>query len=207
MKDYLPLVWQELPIYKPDILKGFIKQTAKEHGYKSTLWFGVIRLKDHFFNNWAQHCPWGGIRKWLQRKRGVKIGRNVHWGTNVVVDYPFPNFVIIEDNVSLAGNDYLLAHNKPMEYHHCISDSYVAPIIIRKHAWIAINVTILPGVEIGEGSIISAGSVVSKDIPPLTIAKGSPAKVVADISEVLRGNYSDVEYEKILKERKEKYNL
>ena len=207
MKDYLPFEWQELPGYKAGSLFYSARESAREHGYHSALWFSIIRLKDHWFNNWAQRVPWGGVRKWLQRKRGVKIGKNVHWGTNVVVDYPYPNFVQIEDGVSVSGNNYFLAHCKPLAYHENCSESYVAPIIVHKHAWIAINVTILPGVEIGEGSIISAGSVVSKDIPPFTVAKGNPAKVVADLAEVLRSNYTTEEFERILIERKNKYKI
>ena len=67
--------------------------------------------------------------------------------------------------------------------------------------------TILPGVEIGEGAIVSAGSVVSKSIPPFTVASGNPAKVVADISELVRKNYESEEFERLLQERKKKYKL
>lgn len=207
MKDYLPMEWQELPGYHSASLKDTIRSSAQEHGYKSAFWFGIIRLKDHCFNNWAQKAAWGGARKWLQRKRGVKIGRHVHWGTNIVVDYPYPNFVTVEDYASISGNDYFLTHCKPLEYHAGCSESFVAPIKVHKYAWIAINVTILPGVEIGEGAIVSAGSVVSKDIPPFTVAKGNPAKVVADLAEVLRSNYSSEEFERIMKERKIKYKI
>ena len=80
-----------------------------------------------------------------------------------------------------------------------------AAIIVHKHVWIAVNVTVMPGVEIGEGAIISAGSVVSKDIPPFTVAKGNPAKVVADLAEILKNNYPEEEFERIMNERKTKY--
>ena len=205
MKDYLPLEWQELPRYESGSLFGSMKRSAREHGYRSFLWFGLVRLKDHWFNNWSMRAPWGGVRKWLQRKRGVKIGKNVHWGCHVVVDYPYPNFVIVEDGASISGNDYLLAHCKPLAYHDGCSESYVAPVIVHKNAWIAVNVTILPGVEIGEGAIVSAGSVVSKNIPPFTVANGNPAKVVADIAEMVRKNYAPEEFERLLQERNKKY--
>lgn len=207
MKDYLPLEWQELPRYESGSLSGSLKKSAREHGYRCALWFGLIRLKDHWFNNWSMRAPWGGVRKWLQRKRGVKIGKNVHWGTHVVVDYPYPNFVVVEDGASISGNDYLLAHCKPLAYHDGCSESYVAPVIVHKNAWIAVNVTILPGVEIGEGAIVSAGSVVSKDIPPFTVANGNPAKVVADIAELVRKNYAPEDFERLLQERKKKYKI
>ncbi len=207
MKDYLPMKWQELPRYESAPLFVSIKRSAAEHGYKSAIVFGLVRFKDHCFNNWAQHIPWGGVRKWLQRKRGVTIGKGVHWGVNVVVDYPYPNFIKIEDGVSISGNDYFLAHNKPLEYHKNCSESFVAPVIVRKNAWIAINVTVLPGVEIGEGAIVAAGSVVSKDVPPFTVAKGNPAKVVADMAEILKDNYTQEEFAAIMEYRKKKYKI
>lgn len=207
MKDYLPLEWHELPRYEAGALSGSLKKSAQEHGYRSALWFAMVRLKDHWFNNWSMRLPWGGVRKWLQRKRGVKIGKNVHWGTHVVVDYPYPNFVMVEDGASISGNDYLLAHCKPLAYHEDCSESYVAPVIVHKNAWIAVNVTILPGVEIGEGAIVSAGSVVGKSIPPFTVASGNPAKVVADIAELVRKNYTPEDFERLLLERKKKYKL
>ena len=72
MKDHLPLEWQELPRYESASLWKTMRRSAREHGYRSFLWFGLVRLKDHWFNNWAQKAPWGGVRKWLQRQRGVK---------------------------------------------------------------------------------------------------------------------------------------
>lgn len=207
MKDHLPLEWQELPRYEAASLWKTMRRSAREHGYRSFLWFGLVRLKDHWFNNWAMTAPWGGVRKWLQRKRGVKIGKNVHWGTHVIVDYPYPYFVVVEDGASISGNDYFLAHCKPMEYHEDFVESYVAPIIVHKNAWIALNVTLMPGVEVGEGAIVSAGSIVSKDVPPFTVAQGNPARVVADIAEMVRKNYTPEEFECLLAERKRKYKI
>ena len=114
---------------------------------------------------------------------------------------------MVEDGASISGNDYLLAHCKPLPYHEDCSESYVAPVIVHKNAWIAVNVTILPGVEIGEGAIVSAGSVVSKDVPPFTVANGNPAKVVADIAELVRKNYDPADFERLLQERKKKYKI
>ena len=207
MKDHLPLEWQALPGYESASFLKSLRRSAKEHGYRSALWFGLVRLKDHWFGNWAMHAPWGGFRKWLQRQRGVKIGKGVHWGTNVVADNTFPYFVVVEDGASISGNDYFLAHCKPLEYHAQCTESYVAPVVVHRHAWIAVNVPVLPGVQIGEGAIVSAGSVVSKDIPPFTVVQGNPAKVVADLAGIVGSNYDPDMFGKLLEERKKKYKI
>ena len=67
-----------------------------------------------------------------------------------------------------------------MEYHKHLSEAYLSPVIIKRNAWIAINVVILPGVTIGEGAIVASGAVVSKDVPPNTLVGGIPAKVIKE---------------------------
>jgi galactoside O-acetyltransferase len=60
------------------------------------------------------------------------------------------------------------------------------PIRVCSHAWIGMNCTILKGVTIGEGAIVAAGSVVTKDVPPWTVIAGNPAKVVKELPSELR---------------------
>ena len=57
------------------------------------------------------------------------------------------------------------------------------PIVIKDKAWIGFNSIILKGVTIGEGAIVGAGSVVTKDVPPYTIVAGNPARIVREIPE------------------------
>lgn len=207
MKAYLEIKKQPVPNYEANGLWKTIRLSAKEHGYKSALVFGLVRLKDHCLNTWAQTFPWNKARVTMQRWRGVKIGKNVHIGTYVNMDLPYPYFVVVEDGVSLAGSIDVVAHNKPLKYHQCVSDSYVAPVIIRKNAWVAVGVTLLPGVEIGEGAIVAAGSLVNKDVPPMVMVAGTPAKVVKDFSDKLRSNYTEEEFQAIMEYRKEKYGI
>lgn len=61
------------------------------------------------------------------------------------------------------------------------SATYGRPIVIEDKVWIGINATVLPGVRIGYGSIIGAGSVVTKDVPPMTIVAGNPARIIRKI--------------------------
>jgi galactoside O-acetyltransferase len=66
------------------------------------------------------------------------------------------------------------------DYHGAL-ETHFKPVIIGKHVWIGANVTILPGVEIGDRAVIGAGSVVTKDIPPGAMAVGVPARVIKTI--------------------------
>jgi len=59
----------------------------------------------------------------------------------------------------------------------------VAPVRIGNKAWVGYGCTLLPGVTIGEGAIIGAGAVVTKDVPPWSIAVGNPARVIRELNE------------------------
>lgn len=183
MKDYLELKRQPLPNHvERSFLKAW-KYTAKEHGYHGFLAmprFLYRRTMDHFLQIISRIVPYSGIRISLQRMRGVKIGKNTHIGPMVTIDDVYPNFVIIEDGVSLAGQIFILTHNKPLDYHKYLSEAFLGPVIIKKNAWIAIGVIILPGVTIGEGAIVASGAVVTKDVPPNTMVGGIPAKVIKE---------------------------
>ncbi len=158
-----------------------IKMSAEERGYEGLfgrIHFSLKYLKSFYLNLFAQWMPTSGPRVFFHKLRGVSIGKNAFIGPQVTIDYVYPNYVIIEEGVSIAGNTFILTHSKPLEYHKDYFESMVAPVIIKKNAWITIGVTILPGVTIGEGAVILSGSVVTKDIPPNVIAGGSPAKVI-----------------------------
>lgn len=62
-------------------------------------------------------------------------------------------------------------------------DEYAKPVTIGSNCWIASNVVIAGGVTIGEGCVIGAGSVVTRDIPPNSLAVGSPCRVIRKITE------------------------
>lgn len=63
---------------------------------------------------------------------------------------------------------------------------YTAPITIEDNCWIAASVTICGGVTIGEGSVIDVGSVVTKDIPPYSLAVGNSCRMIREITEADR---------------------
>lgn len=131
------------------------------------------------------HFPIGAKNRCrLERLRGVKIGKNVFLGGGNILDRVRPDLITIEDDVSLAGGVYILTHSNPTAPLRKIlgeSSHVIAPVHIKKGAWIAINVVVLPGVTIGENSIVSTGSVVLKDVPSYTIVGGTPARVLKQI--------------------------
>jgi acetyltransferase-like isoleucine patch superfamily enzyme len=183
MKDYLEFKKQALPNHVERPFFEALRRTAREHGYTGFLAstrFFYRRTMDYILQVISKTLPYSGIKVRLHRMRGVKIGKNVHIGPMVTIDDVYPNFVVIEDGVSIAGQNFIITHNKPLEYHKNLSEAFLGPVIIKKNAWIAIGVIILPGVTIGEGAIVASGSVVTKDIPPNTLWGGVPAKQVRE---------------------------
>lgn len=104
--------------------------------------------------------------------------KNSHTDFNTSLTVLDTSLVVIGDRVQIgtgvslltAGHDTsILSRQKFVEFGH--------PIFIEDDCWIGANVVILPGVRIGKGSTIGAGSVVTKDIPPFSVAIGTPCRV------------------------------
>lgn len=113
------------------------------------------------------------------------FGENINIGKNVFVNHACTFMdrggITLEDNVLIGPKVNLITTNhsiNPSERRATISQS----IIIKKGAWIGVGATILPGVTIGENSIVAAGAVVSKDVPDNTIVGGIPAKFIKSIT-------------------------
>lgn len=182
-KDYLELKYKKLPNHVERSFLEALKRSAIEHEYSGFLYrwrFFIRRLLNHLLQSLSKIVPFSGFRVLLQRWRGVKIGRGAHIGPSVTIDDVYPDYVIIEEGVSVAGLNFILTHSKPLDYHKNLSPSYVSPVHIEKNAWIAIGVIILPGVTIGEGSIVASGSVVTEDVPPGVFVGGVPAKLIKE---------------------------
>lgn len=130
----------------------------------------------------AYNCPFNSWRVNFHRWRGVNIGKHVTIGFHVTLDHSYPKYITIEDNVTLSGENYILTHSIPKKHWENIVPAYVAPVIIKQGTWVTIGAKILPGVTIGEYSIISAGSVVNKDIPGDVLVGGVPAKLIRKLN-------------------------
>lgn len=126
------------------------------------------------------------LRPWVLRKIGCSVGKDVFIGDSVKVDSGHADLIFIEDHVHIAGGTRLLCHQRDLS-NYKVGDDYaklgytLKPIILKKGCLVGMESFVLPGVTIGEGAIVGAGSLVTKDVPAWTIATGRPAKVIKQI--------------------------
>ena len=113
----------------------------------------------------------------------IEIGDNVFFNSNVMINADIGGRVKIGNNVLIGPNGVIRASN------HIFRDPTViimnqghdpGTIVIEDDVWIGANVVILPNITVGKGSIIGAGSVVTKDVDPYSVVAGVPAKKIAD---------------------------
>ena len=107
---------------------------------------------------------------------GCRIGNNVRIHTNVYV----AQFTVLEDDVFLAPGVSIANDPRPL----CAACTHQHGPVIRRGARIGVNVTILPGVEIGEHALIGAGSVVTRDVPSGAVVYGNPGRVHGEVDDL-----------------------
>jgi acetyltransferase-like isoleucine patch superfamily enzyme len=126
------------------------------------------------------------LRPFYLRRLGCEIGRKCFIGYDVYVDMNHADLIHIADNVHIDNRCFLLCHKRDLS-EYCRNDDYsklgykYGSIIIEKGCSIGSCTILMPGVRIGEGAIVGAGSLVTRDIPAWSIAVGRPAKVVKNI--------------------------
>jgi acetyltransferase-like isoleucine patch superfamily enzyme len=108
----------------------------------------------------------------------IKIGKNVF--INHACTFLDMGGITIEDGALIGPKVNIITENHPLGPNDR-SALLVKPVIIKRKAWIGAGATILPGVTIGENSVVAAGAVVSKDVPDNTVVAGIPAKVIKEI--------------------------
>ena len=146
-----------------------------------------VNLKIHLAKLWILHSlavkvPLPNISVKIHRIRGTKIGKDVYIGDNVHIDILHPELITIEDNASIGMRTMIFAHRSHWSpYLENIYPRTTAPVIIGKGSWIAPGCIILPGVTIGENSVIGSGSIVLKNVEPYTVVAGNPAKFIKKI--------------------------
>lgn len=127
----------------------------------------------------ARFAPGGrSLRVTLHRMRGVRIGRGCFIGSDVIIETAHPERIQIGDGVVIGIRTLILGHFDPAEIARGGINPQAPTVRIEDGVFIGPGVIILPNVRIGEGSVITAGSVVSRSIPPHTVARGNPAQPI-----------------------------
>jgi maltose O-acetyltransferase len=139
------------------------------------------RLRKKILKRWARNAFFPAWRVQLLRWCGFKIGRDVYIADDIIVVEILEDRdnLFIGDRVSMAPRVTLVTASDP-------NDSRIrpfapvarAPIIIEADAWLGTGVIVLPGVRIGRGAVVGALSVVTRDVPPLHVVAGQPAKTI-----------------------------
>lgn len=118
----------------------------------------------------ARFVPWLPLKNSLYRVIGMKVGKNVSVGLMAMFDIFFPELIEIGDNTIIGYNSTVLAHE------YMVKEWGKGKVVIGKDVTIGANVTVLPGVIIGNGATVSACSLVNSDVPENSFVGGIPIK-------------------------------
>ena len=184
------------PAYRLFNKLGLIGNTER-YGRMSMIgmiWFSIVTLYRRIIFNYAykayifEPLYKKRLRPTIWRRLGCEVGKNVHIGHQVRLDFGNSNRIHIGDDVVISNGVTILCHKRDVRNYKQGDRSTQLPFIyddvnLETGCQIGINTTILPGVTIGEGAIIGSCSLVTKDIPAWSIAVGCPAKVIRNVGE------------------------
>ena len=187
-----------------DVINSYFddaQSTPDIEAFADTLYQEAIKITMEMNNSY--HTP-EELREMMSRLIGKRVddtfrlfppfytdfGKNITIGKNVFINsgchFQDQGGIVIGDGALIGHNVVLATINHafvPSENRR----NYYAPIKIGNNVWIGSNATVLPGVTIDEWSVVAAGAVVSKDVPPYTVVGGVPAKVLKKIKKDWRG--------------------
>ncbi|MGG4036333.1 acyltransferase [Paenibacillus cisolokensis] len=128
-------------------------------------------VRNFIFIQLARYCPSLPVKNWIYRRvLGMKVGRHTSFALMVMVDVFFPERIEVGDNSIIGYNTTILAHE------YLIKEYRLGDVKIGSSVLIGANTTILPGVTIGDGAVVAAGSVVHKDVAPGAFVGGNPLR-------------------------------
>ncbi|MGV3464620.1 MAG: acyltransferase [Heyndrickxia sp.] len=141
------------------------------HVYKTVPFRKVV--KNFLVIQLARYTPFLGMKNWLYRAfLKMEIGNQTSFALMVMLDVMFPEKISVGKNTVIGYNTTILAHE------YLIKEYRLGEVKIGSEVMIGANSTILPGVTIGDGAIVSAGTLVHKDVPAGSFVGGNPMKVI-----------------------------
>ncbi|PHA35178.1 acyltransferase [Bacillus wiedmannii] len=139
--------------------------------YKTVSFWKV--MKNFIIIQIARYTPFLSVKNWLYRTfLRMKVGKKTSIALMVVPDIMFPEKITVGENSIIGYNTTLLAHE------YLIGEYRLGEIVIGNEVMIGANTTILPGVKIGDGAIVSAGTLVHRDVPSGAFVGGNPMRVI-----------------------------
>ncbi|ASN04752.1 acyltransferase [Virgibacillus necropolis] len=130
-------------------------------------------MKNFIIIQLARYSPFLSLKNWLyQTFLKMKVGKKTAFALMVMPDIMFPEKITIGTNTIIGYNTTILAHE------YLIKEYRIGEVNIGDNVMIGANTTILPGVTIGNQAIVSAGTLVHKDVPAGCFVGGNPMKVI-----------------------------
>jgi acetyltransferase-like isoleucine patch superfamily enzyme len=141
------------------------------HVYKTVPFWKVV--KNFIVIQLARYTPFLGMKNWLYTTfLGLKVGEQTSFALMVMLDVMFPEKISVGRNSVIGYNTTILAHE------YLIKEYRLGPVDIGSEVMIGANSTILPGISIGDGAIVSAGTLVHKDVPAGAFVGGNPMRII-----------------------------
>lgn len=146
----------------------------------------LTRIKYYLIYKIGVHFPERKVRTWSLRALGYEVGEGTYFAADLIITLAYANrgYLHLGKRVSIGPGCILViaAHANNSNIQQQIAEKK-RRIVIEDDVWLGAGVIVLPGITIGEGSIIGAGAVVTKNIPSHSVAVGNPAKVIKRVGE------------------------
>ncbi|MBM7580084.1 acyltransferase [Jeotgalibacillus terrae] len=139
--------------------------------YKTVSFFKVAR--NFVVLQTARYTPFFSVKNWLYRNLlGMKVGEKTAFALMVMPDTLYPEMIKVGRNTIIGYNSTILAHE------YLVEEYRLGEVIIGDNVMIGANSTVLPGVVIGDGAVISAATLVHRDVPAGAFAGGNPMQII-----------------------------
>ncbi|MGM8366064.1 acyltransferase, partial [Virgibacillus sp. W0181] len=150
----------------------YVKDTNSLWQIYKTVSFWKV-MKNFIIIQIARYTPFLRMKNWLYRTfLRMKVGKHTSFALMVMPDVMFPEKITVGSNSIIGYNTTILAHE------YLIKEYRTGDVMIGNEVMIGANTTILPGVTIGDHAIVSAGSLVHKDVPAGCFVGGNPMKLI-----------------------------
>lgn len=146
----------------------------------------IEKIKYAFIYKYVVHFPYYKVRVYGLRPLGYSVGEGTYFSEDLVITMGYLNRgkLVLGERVSIGPRCILVVTAHPNN--SVLGKNFVQKerkITIGNDVWLGAGVIVLPEITIGEGSIIGAGSIVTKNIPPYSVAVGNPARVIKKVGE------------------------